>query len=81
MTDPLAGPLSAEDAADTDAEVDADGDADDPVEGADGLPDDVLNDDLDDPDDPDDPIVDVGPLTDTDVDAKVVDLEDADDDG
>ncbi len=73
MTEILGTPLSIEDPADTDGEVDADGDVDDPVEGADDLPEDVRNDDLDDPDEPAD---DTGPLTDTDVDAKVVDLED-----
>ena len=73
MTDPLGVPLSDEDPSDTDGEIDADGDAEDPVEGAIGLPDDVLNDDLD---DSDDPIPEVSPFDDTDVDAKVVDLED-----
>ena len=73
MTDEVAVPLSSEQPRDTDGEIDADGDADDPVVGADDLPEDVRNDDLD---DPDDPAVDAGPLTDTNVDAKVVDLED-----
>jgi hypothetical protein len=73
MNDRVDVPLSTEQPRDTDGDIDADGDADDPVEGAGDLPGDVPNDDLDDPDDPDDV---TGLLTDTNVDAKVVDIDD-----
>ena len=73
MKDPLDPALAGNGPSDTDGAIDADGDADDPVPGTAGLPEDVLNDDLDDFGRPDPAI---SPFDDTDVDAKVVDLED-----